>query len=277
MRACRSGAGAAGFPTATITVEPLGTVPFSSATFEFSSDEPATFTCSLDGGSFTACTSPTQYTDLPAGRHLFSVKAVNSAGNSGPNYPSDVWTIGPVSVRATTSVQPLRFYGPRRLQAKASVGRPTRPDRIPSDDDEFDSPVNPATNPLDVKCVFYCAANQEGGGGSVNNALAHTANLPDTPGLTAGPYVLGIGTGDLSIAASDEFLVTTSYNQMSIFYKDGKPVDKDKNGQPFKWSVPMSTIFGPLYDPANPNNIDAHLNLPPGLHWVTRRPTRSAT
>jgi hypothetical protein len=260
-------AGAAALPTAMLTLGPSGTVPFSSATFEFSSDESgSTFACSLDGGPFSGCTSPTQYTDLAAGRHVFVVKAVNAVGNAGPNQPSDSWTIGPVSVRATTNAQPLAFHGPRRLPAGRLIGRPTKPGRIPSDDDEFDTPANPATNPLDVRCVFYCNANQEGGGGSPSITAAHTANLPDTPALTAGPYLLKIGTGDLSIAASDEFLVTTSYNQMSVFYKDGKPVDKDKFGQPFQWSVPMSTIFGPLYNPADPNNIDAHLNLPVGLH-----------
>jgi hypothetical protein len=257
-------ADAASLPTATITVGPSGTVPFRGATFEFSADQTASFTCSLDGASFTACTSPVRFDDLALGRHVFTVKAANSDGLSGPNQPSRAWTIGPVSVLATTSVAPLTFNGARQ-PAASLIGRPVRSATRSLDEDEFNSPVPVSRDPLDVTCVFFCTANQEGGGGSPNPSLAHAANLPDTPGLTAGPYLLGIGTGDLSIASSNEFLVTTSYNQLSTFWKSGKPVVKDQNGQPFKWSVPMSSIFGPLYNPANPNNIDAHLNLPPGL------------
>jgi hypothetical protein len=41
----------------------------------------ATFTCSLDGGAYTACTSPAQLT-VAAGQHVFRVVAKDAAGNA---------------------------------------------------------------------------------------------------------------------------------------------------------------------------------------------------
>jgi hypothetical protein len=51
------------------------------ATFSFSADEPASFTCSLDGAAFTACSSPVQYADVDPGWHTFAVRAADAAGN----------------------------------------------------------------------------------------------------------------------------------------------------------------------------------------------------
>jgi hypothetical protein len=52
-------------------------------TFTFDADQnPATFTCQLDGGSFHACTSPKSYKVAP-GKHTFAVKATNQYGKTG--------------------------------------------------------------------------------------------------------------------------------------------------------------------------------------------------
>ncbi len=51
------------------------------ATFSFSADESASFTCSLDGAAFTACSSPVQYADVDPGWHTIAVRATDGAGN----------------------------------------------------------------------------------------------------------------------------------------------------------------------------------------------------
>jgi hypothetical protein len=76
-----------------ITEKPLNPSNDSTPTFAFSdSDASATFQCQLDGGGFSACTSPTTYPTVANGPHTFDVKAIDLAGNeSAPTSYS--WTI----------------------------------------------------------------------------------------------------------------------------------------------------------------------------------------
>jgi hypothetical protein len=62
----------------TITARPPATSTSSKAAFEFSANEPATFTCSLDGARPSTCASPKDYTDLADGAHVFDVTVRNS-------------------------------------------------------------------------------------------------------------------------------------------------------------------------------------------------------
>ncbi len=73
-------------PEVEITLGPDPETYFPSASFEFESDDPtAVFECRLDGGSWTACSSPGEYLDLTAGNHTFEVRATDLAGNKGPS------------------------------------------------------------------------------------------------------------------------------------------------------------------------------------------------
>jgi hypothetical protein len=81
-------------PETTIDSGPDATTTSTDATFAFSSDEPdSTFECSLDDAPFEVCTSPQEYTDLALGRHTFSVRATDVAGNVDPEAASYVWTV----------------------------------------------------------------------------------------------------------------------------------------------------------------------------------------
>jgi hypothetical protein len=79
-------------PQTTVTTAPSGTVPGGSASVSFTSSEPGTFQCSLDGATYTACTSPQSYSTLAAGAHTFAVRAVDTAGNIDPTPATASWT-----------------------------------------------------------------------------------------------------------------------------------------------------------------------------------------
>jgi len=81
------------WPETTIDSGPSGTVGSPSATFAFSSDNPsATFLCDLDGGGYSACTSPKGYAGLVDGSHTFFVRAKVDT-NQDPTPASRTWTI----------------------------------------------------------------------------------------------------------------------------------------------------------------------------------------
>lgn len=59
------------------------------AVFSFRANEPASFTCSLDGTTYTTCDSPRDFSELHPGWHIFTVRATDDAGNTDPS-PAEV-------------------------------------------------------------------------------------------------------------------------------------------------------------------------------------------
>jgi hypothetical protein len=81
-------------PDTMIIGGPSGTTTSTSASFTFSSDEAgSTFECALDGGSFSTCSSPKEYSGLSTGPHTFDVRATDLAGNTDQTPASRSWTI----------------------------------------------------------------------------------------------------------------------------------------------------------------------------------------
>jgi subtilisin family serine protease len=80
-------------PVTTISGGPSGTTTSTEAAFEFSTSEPASFQCALDGGPFVACGSPVRYVSLAPGTHVFSVRARDTAGNVEGTPAVRAWTI----------------------------------------------------------------------------------------------------------------------------------------------------------------------------------------
>ena len=99
-------------PDTMITMGPaMGAVLGSSASFSFTSTlGTAVFECSFDGGSFTACVSPTSYDSLPGGSHTFAVRAKNTTTNVvDPTPAMRTWTVdgtAPVVMIDTTPADP---------------------------------------------------------------------------------------------------------------------------------------------------------------------------
>jgi endonuclease/exonuclease/phosphatase family metal-dependent hydrolase len=81
-------------PETTITSE---TSSSASVDFAFSASEPdATFTCQLDEGAKTSCTSPVHY-DATPGSHVFAVQATDVAGNVDPTPATESWSVAGVN------------------------------------------------------------------------------------------------------------------------------------------------------------------------------------
>ena len=80
-------------PDTSIDDGPTGTIyNATTATFSFSSSEPAsTFECSLDSSTFQSCTSP-DVVPITAGSHTFQVRAIDGAGNVDPSPASQSFT-----------------------------------------------------------------------------------------------------------------------------------------------------------------------------------------
>jgi hypothetical protein len=76
---------AASIPVPVITGAPANPTTSSSAIFTFTDAQAgATFRCSPDSASFTACTSGITYGGLSPGSHAFRVEAVSGSGTSSP-------------------------------------------------------------------------------------------------------------------------------------------------------------------------------------------------
>jgi hypothetical protein len=81
-------------PETAITSGPATSTTSTAASFQFNSSETgSTFQCSLDTGSFTACTSPASYSGLSTVAHTFRVRAIDAAGNQDGSPATYNWTI----------------------------------------------------------------------------------------------------------------------------------------------------------------------------------------
>src|SRR5204863_466194 len=76
----------------TLTSTPPNPNNSTAPSFSFTGEAGATFQCAIDGGAFSACTSPKSYAGLAEGSHTFQVHQTDTAGNTGAN-ASYTWTI----------------------------------------------------------------------------------------------------------------------------------------------------------------------------------------
>ena len=101
LNLARSLAGAGGAdikrPKTTIVGGPALSSKSTSVTFSFIADEPATFSCSLNGAAFSTCSSPRALDGLAVGTHNFRVRATDLAGNDDATPASYGFTVEPAS------------------------------------------------------------------------------------------------------------------------------------------------------------------------------------
>ena len=93
-------------PDPTISTHPTDPANNATAAFGLTDDEAGvTFSCSIDGGAFSACTSGQTYTGLTEGSHTFRVRAADAATNaSSPT--TFTWTVDTVAPQTTITSGP---------------------------------------------------------------------------------------------------------------------------------------------------------------------------
>ena len=95
-------------PDTSMTARPSTPANSTTATFSFTATEAgSTFECQLDGGGYSICTSPINYSGFTEGNHTFEVRATDVAGNTDPTPASYTWTIDitapTIAINAVTS------------------------------------------------------------------------------------------------------------------------------------------------------------------------------
>src|SRR5207248_3756454 len=83
----------------------------------------STFECRVDGGSWSACTSPHTTAALGEGSHTFDVRATDAAGNTDGTPASHAWSIdlGPPTVSITAPTTYLNASDPNPYTVTAST------------------------------------------------------------------------------------------------------------------------------------------------------------
>jgi hypothetical protein len=231
-------------PATTITSGPQGTTSAITARFTFASSKPrSTFECQFDGGSWSSCSSPQSYSSLALGIHVFSVRAIDAAGNVDPTPAADSWTID------TTANVPVTLTSPADRTVTADTTPTFAGAASPSDgaltveiDDadgnavEVLSPAVAATwsttaAPALPDGTYTAFASQVSGDGSTtwySPTIQFTVDTtPPTPTLTSGPAgkindptpTFGGGAGT---AAGDGAVALKVYSGASA---SGTPVD----------------------------------------------------
>src|SRR5207248_9424203 len=88
-------------PVTTLARHPKDPTSSTTAVFAFVSNETgSTFSCSLDGGPSSPCTSDLTYSDLTDGTHTFAVDATDLAGNNGAPV-TWTWTVDTIPPTVT--------------------------------------------------------------------------------------------------------------------------------------------------------------------------------
>jgi len=85
----------------TLSGEPDARTNSTSASIGFTAEADATFTCSVDGGAYSGCTTPKALTGLIQGAHSLAVKATDQAGNTGVAATAS-WTVDTSAPSAPT-------------------------------------------------------------------------------------------------------------------------------------------------------------------------------
>jgi Bacterial Ig-like domain/Subtilase family len=110
-------------PTIAFTRRPVAVSAEAKPSFAFSSDEPAAFTCALDGNAPQACGSTFELSSpLADGAHTFAVTATDQAGNSGRAVVD--FSVDTVAPTVTITARPPEATAERRPTFSFAANEP---------------------------------------------------------------------------------------------------------------------------------------------------------
>lgn len=192
-------------PDTNITANPTNPTNSASASFSFTGSDTggsgiASFQCQIDGGGFTACTSPQSYMGLSDGSHTFQVRAIDNAGNTDATPASYTWTIDTVAPDTTID------------------SNPTNPSNVNTPTFTFSSP--------DLTATFECSID----GGAFSACVTPNTLVPlaDGPHTFAVRAVDPLGNTDAS-PASYTWTIDTVSPDTSI---DSSPANQSNDNTP---------------------------------------------
>ena len=195
-------------PQTTITASPPAYHNSTTAAFEFTADEPATFTCSIDGATPVPCTSPWTRTGLAPGEHTVAIRATDLFGNPDPTPATADWT---VDTRAPRLVD-LTLNGLPESTSVITTGDATLAYTFDEPVASYACRLTPQTTPPTPALSFQSCTN--------------TKNYPD---LDDGTYTFEVTAtdqaGNVSDVASRTFTVVTVAPQTVITDKPGALVN----------------------------------------------------
>ena len=205
------------------------------ATFAFSSSEDeSTFTCRLDGGGPTPCTSPQSYSGLGNGQHSFSVEATDRARNADASPASYAWTISGVGPPTQDLRPPANV---RNVRRSVGYGRLQLRWRNPSDGDFDHIAVFVATKrSAPPRTLVYTGRSQAYTDKRFKNGqyyrylivtYDHAKNAAGGMRVTIPPSVLLKKPGDASVVHSPPLLRWTpvrgaTFYNVQLYYKGEK-------------------------------------------------------
>jgi hypothetical protein len=175
-----------------------------SAAFTFTATETATFECQMDGGGYTACSSPKNYA-LTAGSHTFMVRATDLAGNVDASPASYTWTID--TTTPDTSI----------------TGQPSNPTNSTSASFSFSSTTPGSTFQCQMDGGAYATCTNPKSYSSLSSNTTHTFKVraTDTAGntdATPASYSWMIDTTAPTVAISAPSLTTANSSSGPVTY-----------------------------------------------------------
>jgi hypothetical protein len=130
--------------TTLATVTPVNAA-VSSASFTFTSEAGATFEVAVDGGAFTAATSPLQLAALTDGAHGISVRARDTAGNLDATPSMFTWTVDTMIPDTTIVNSPAEISNAGSGSFTFSSNEPAAAFQVALDGAPFATAPNPYT------------------------------------------------------------------------------------------------------------------------------------